>query len=71
MSAFSITTRPGERESRRVQWIVCGHVTRDVHAMRVQCPQRGDVAVSRCLDCHLLETLEGESARQGCATPDD
>lgn len=54
----------------RPAWIACAGATRDAAAGRIRCPQGGMVAVSDCLDCHLLETLEDESVWPGCSIPD-
>lgn len=68
----SVSVAEFENEgSRPIEWVICGSATREVDAGRVACPHGGRVAVSRCLDCPHLETLEREWSRQGCATPDD
>lgn len=60
--------REDEADSH-VNWIVCGGMTRDVDAGHVECPQRDQVDLSRCLECPYLETLDREWSRLGCATP--
>lgn len=50
-------------------WIVCAGHTRDVSDGRVQCPGRGVVAMSACLNCHRLVTYSAErDPRVGCST---
>ncbi|MEX1072852.1 MAG: hypothetical protein WED86_04050 [Chloroflexota bacterium] len=59
------------RETRSTggSWIVCDAVTREIVRGRIDCPRRGLVLVSQCLDCHRLETLEEErDPRLSCAT---
>lgn len=51
-------------------WIVCGAATRDIVQGRVDCPREGQVPISQCLSCHLLETIEHDrDPRLSCSTP--
>jgi len=60
----------GETRSTAGSWIVCEAATRHTVGGHVNCPRGGKVRVSRCLDCHLLETLEDErDTHLSCATP--
>ena len=44
-------------------WIVCLGAERAGAGGTIQCPLRGAVDISRCLECHLLETVAAERRR--------
>jgi len=46
-----------------VSWIICLGAERTAVEGIVSCPLEGDVDLSRCLDCHLLETVAAERGR--------
>lgn len=57
-------------ESAPDSWIVCEAATRGIVQGQIDCPRGGQVRVSDCLSCHLLETFEGErDPSLWCATP--
>jgi hypothetical protein len=46
-----------------VSWIICLGAERAVTQGIVRCPLKGNVDLSHCLECHLLETLAAERRR--------
>lgn len=43
-----------------VSWIICLGAERTAVEGIVSCPVDGAIDLSRCLGCHLLETMDGE-----------
>ena len=69
LAGFLIDAGAGPPRRSGTPWIVCAGRTRDINDGQVRCPGRGVVAMTACLNCHLLVTCSAErDLRVECST---